>query len=190
MICGVQHSSKAIRVQCSSGAGCRAAPRSSGCRGTPPASCLCAEQRWQCRSCVCPLGDPPLPPLTQHRVENLYFSYLFMLRAAIKAAPVLAAADYHTGNAAEDARTAELMRRLVHSESLLRTSCPIPFDEGRLWKGDDGGQLRAQLQVGGGAGSREGGRAVVAVVVRGAGWLAPGLRQLAGSCSCAGATSH
>jgi ERO1-like protein alpha len=46
-------------------------------------------------------------------VENLYFSYLFMLRAAMKAGPILAAADYHTGNPAEDAHTADIMRRWV-----------------------------------------------------------------------------
>lgn len=42
--------------------------------------------------------------------------------------------------------------RLVHSEALQR-ACPIPFDEGRLWKGDDSEALRAQLQVGGGGGT-------------------------------------
>ena len=37
--------------------------------------------------------------------------------------------------------------RLLHSEALQR-ACPIPFDEGRLWKGEGSEQLRAQLQVG------------------------------------------
>ena len=37
--------------------------------------------------------------------------------------------------------------RLVHSEELQR-ACPIPFDEGRLWKGEHSEGLRAELQVG------------------------------------------
>lgn len=45
------------------------------------------------------------------RVENLYFSYLFMLRAAMKAAPILGATDYDTGNPTEDAHTRDLMHR-------------------------------------------------------------------------------
>ena len=36
--------------------------------------------------------------------------------------------------------------RLVHSEALQR-ACPIPFDEGRMWKGDHSEALRAELQV-------------------------------------------
>lgn len=85
-------------------------------------------------------------PAVKDRVENLYFSYLFVLRAAMKAAPILAAADYDTGNPAEDARTRDLMRKLVHNEQLQR-ACPIPFDEGRLWKGDHSEQLKSQLQA-------------------------------------------
>ena len=44
-------------------------------------------------------------------MENLYFSYLFVLRAAMKAAPILAAHDYDTGSGTEDVATAELMRK-------------------------------------------------------------------------------
>lgn len=44
-------------------------------------------------------------------VENLYFSYLFVLRAAMKAAPLLSAADYNTGSPEEDAGTRDLMRK-------------------------------------------------------------------------------
>ncbi|PRW61602.1 endoplasmic reticulum oxidoreductin 1 [Chlorella sorokiniana] len=85
-------------------------------------------------------------PAVKDRVENLYFSYLFVLRAAMKAAPLLSAADYNTGSPEEDAATRELMRKLVHSEELQR-ACPIPFDEGRLWKGDNSEALRAELQA-------------------------------------------
>lgn len=34
----------------------------------------------------------------------------------------------------------------VKSEALLK-ACPIPFHEGRLWKGDDAPALRQQLQA-------------------------------------------
>ena len=48
-------------------------------------------------------------------MENLYFSYLFMLRAAMKAAPILAAAHYDTGNPVEDADTRDIMTRCVRA---------------------------------------------------------------------------
>lgn len=52
-------------------------------------------------------------PEHKERVENLYFAYLFVLRAVLKAAPLLSAYDYTTGMEAEDAATRHLMRQLV-----------------------------------------------------------------------------
>lgn len=49
----------------------------------------------------------------RERVENLYFTYLFVLRAALKAAPLLEDIAYDTGFPEEDARTGELVRQLV-----------------------------------------------------------------------------
>ena len=49
----------------------------------------------------------------RERVENLYFAYLFVLRATLKAAPLLEDIAYNTGFPEEDARTGELVRRLV-----------------------------------------------------------------------------
>jgi ERO1-like protein alpha len=115
------------------------------------------------------------------RVENLYFAYLFVLRAVMKAGPLLQTVPYDTGGpaargrrrgagrvaprwgrgcgcrcrqccsrlsvraaaaaaaaagvAAEDQRTAELVQRLVNSQE-LQQACPLPFDEGRLWRGE------------------------------------------------------
>ena len=80
------------------------------------------------------------------RVENLYFAYLFVLRAVMKAGPILEAADFDTGMPEEDARTSALVRRLVNG-TLVRQACPIPFDEGRLWKGEDSTQLRQALRA-------------------------------------------
>ena len=43
----------------------------------------------------------------RERVENLYFAYLFVLRATLKAAPLLEDIAYDTGFPEEDARTGE-----------------------------------------------------------------------------------
>ncbi|KAG7674052.1 hypothetical protein Ndes2526B_g02467 [Nannochloris sp. 'desiccata'] len=88
------------------------------------------------------LGNPKV----RMYVENLYFSYLFVLRAALKAGPILRQTHFDTGSPKEDARTAELMRSLVDNQALKHT-CPIPFDEGRLWKDEGAEELRAQLQT-------------------------------------------
>ncbi|KAK9805755.1 hypothetical protein WJX73_005872 [Symbiochloris irregularis] len=85
-------------------------------------------------------------PAAAERVSNLYFTYLFVLRAVLKAAPTLQAVAYSTGNAAQDLRTAALVQQLVTLEA-VRTACPVPFDEGRLWKGEDGPALKRQLQT-------------------------------------------
>jgi ERO1-like protein alpha len=87
------------------------------------------------------LGSPEL----RDRIENLYFSYLFALRALMKAGPLLAQVDFDTGTPEEDAKTKDLVGRLVNGEALQR-ACPIPFDEGRLWRDEDG-TLRAELQA-------------------------------------------
>lgn len=46
-------------------------------------------------------------------VENLYFAFLFFLRAVLKAAPLLEVADFDTGDDNSDDTTADLMRGLV-----------------------------------------------------------------------------
>jgi len=53
------------------------------------------------------------------RVENLYFAFLFVLRAAVKAHPALAAYSYDTGNVTEDAMVRALMVRLTASTVTL-----------------------------------------------------------------------
>jgi hypothetical protein len=47
------------------------------------------------------------------RVENLYFAYLFVLRAVLKAAPALTSFDYDTGLPEEDQHTRQLLSQLV-----------------------------------------------------------------------------
>ena len=79
------------------------------------------------------------------RVQNLYFTYLFVLRAVIKAESYLSEAEYSTGNDAEDHLTYKLVNALV-AHDRLRTACPIPFDEAKLWRGPDAVELKQQLQ--------------------------------------------
>jgi ERO1-like protein alpha len=47
------------------------------------------------------------------RVENLYFAYLFVLRAVMKAGPQLEKYVYFTGMEAEDTLASRLIRKLV-----------------------------------------------------------------------------
>lgn len=79
------------------------------------------------------------------RVQNLYFTFLFVLRAVTKAADYLSQAEYSTGNLVEDQQTLKLMKELVNNER-LRAACPVPFDEAQMWQRDDGVQLKQQIQ--------------------------------------------
>eukprot|EP00798_Chlamydomonas_sp_ICE-L_P013399 gene13400-19250_t len=81
----------------------------------------------------------------RYRVQNLYFAYLFVLRAVMKAGPLLENFSYVTGIAEEDAMAAQLIQELTNKKELW-DACPMPFDEGRLWKGSDADDLRAQVQ--------------------------------------------
>eukprot|EP00775_Hariotina_reticulata_P013591 gene13591-13716_t len=85
-------------------------------------------------------------PAVRDRVENLYFAYLFVLRAVLKAAPALTSFDYDTGLPEEDQHTRQLLAQLL-SNTAIQESCPMPFDEGRLWKDDGAAELKATLQA-------------------------------------------
>ncbi|PKI68048.1 endoplasmic reticulum oxidoreductin-2-like [Punica granatum] len=79
------------------------------------------------------------------RVRNLYFTFLFVLRAVTKAADYLEHADYRTGNPDEDLKAHSLMRQLLYNPT-LQSACPIPFDEAKLWKGQSGPELKQRIQ--------------------------------------------
>ncbi|KAM5586589.1 hypothetical protein ABKV19_005490 [Rosa sericea] len=83
--------------------------------------------------------------LLPHIIGNLYFAFLFVLRAVTKAADYLEQAEYDTGNHEEDLRTESLMRQLLYNPK-LQAACPLPFDEAKLWKGQSGPQLKQQIQ--------------------------------------------
>ncbi|XP_020588554.1 endoplasmic reticulum oxidoreductin-1-like isoform X2 [Phalaenopsis equestris] len=79
------------------------------------------------------------------RVRNLYFTFLFVLRAVTKAADFLEQAEYSTGNADEDLKTQSLVRQIVFNQD-LRAACPVPYDEAKLWQGDSSPELKPQIQ--------------------------------------------
>ncbi|XP_064940128.1 endoplasmic reticulum oxidoreductin-1-like isoform X1 [Musa acuminata AAA Group] len=79
------------------------------------------------------------------RVRNLYFTFLFVLRAVTKAPDYLEQAEYNTGNLEEDLKTQSLVRQLVYNPK-LQTACPLPFDEAKLWQGESGPELKQQIQ--------------------------------------------
>ncbi|KAL6553163.1 Endoplasmic reticulum oxidoreductin-2 [Orobanche gracilis] len=79
------------------------------------------------------------------RVRNLYFTFIFVLRSLTKAADYLEQADYDTGNSLEDFNTQILMKKLLYDHK-LQAACPKPFDEAKLWKGQNGPELIKQTQ--------------------------------------------
>lgn len=81
----------------------------------------------------------------EDRVRNLYFTFLFVLRAVTKASDYFAEAEYNTGNPSEDDHTTSLVQKLVQNER-LKAACPKPYDEAKLWQGEDGTHLLLQLQ--------------------------------------------
>ncbi|GFZ05159.1 endoplasmic reticulum oxidoreductins 1 [Actinidia rufa] len=79
------------------------------------------------------------------RVRNMYFTFLFVLRAVTKAADYLEQAEYDTGNHLEDLKAQSLMHQLVNNPK-LQAACPLPFDEAKLWQGQSGPELKQQIQ--------------------------------------------
>lgn len=79
------------------------------------------------------------------RVRNLYFTFLFVLRAVTKATNYLEHAEYDTGNHDDDLRAQSLVRQVLYNQK-LQAACPLPFDEAKLWQGQSGPELKQQIQ--------------------------------------------
>ncbi|TYZ66671.1 hypothetical protein PybrP1_000578 [[Pythium] brassicae (nom. inval.)] len=77
----------------------------------------------------------------RERLENLYFTYLFVMRALGRYREQLLQYDYSTGNTADDQRVREVLRQVVF-EDAEATSCPTAsrsavlagFDEQALFR--------------------------------------------------------
>ncbi|KAK4345248.1 hypothetical protein RND71_035424 [Anisodus tanguticus] len=80
------------------------------------------------------------------RVDNLYFTFLFVLRVVTKAADYLDEASYDTGNPEDDLKTQSWVKQLVYNPK-LKAACPLPFAEARLWKGQGEPDLMQQIQT-------------------------------------------
>ncbi|XP_012850538.1 PREDICTED: endoplasmic reticulum oxidoreductin-1-like [Erythranthe guttata] len=78
------------------------------------------------------------------RVKNLYFTFMFVLRAVTKAANYLEQAEYDSGNHVEDLKAQSLMKQLLYNPK-LQAACPLPFDEAKLWQGR-GPELKLEIQ--------------------------------------------
>lgn len=68
------------------------------------------------------------------RLQNLYFAYLFLIRAVAKAAPLLTSMNFTTGDDAEDAATRDAVLHLldVQAPAVLRG-----FDETLMFREED-----------------------------------------------------
>ena len=112
---------------------------------SPDGECLAWGTDWDAFKAR--VGDHP------DRIENLYFSYLFMLRAVLKAEPQLKHFDFDAGNPAEAERSRALLGNLLHSAMETDRPClsvtRTPFDESTLFVGSKQsrmGPMKAALQ--------------------------------------------
>eukprot|EP00698_Gefionella_okellyi_P018354 TRINITY_DN5494_c0_g1_i1.p1 TRINITY_DN5494_c0_g1~~TRINITY_DN5494_c0_g1_i1.p1 ORF type:complete len:437 (+),score=66.33 TRINITY_DN5494_c0_g1_i1:36-1346(+) len=69
----------------------------------------------------------------QERIENLYFTYLLVLRAVTRSTSALLNVDLSTGDQHEDAEAKRLLGELLNSN--LLQNCPATFDETQLFVG-------------------------------------------------------
>ncbi|KAG7389769.1 Endoplasmic Reticulum Oxidoreductin 1 (ERO1) [Phytophthora pseudosyringae] len=96
----------------------------------------------------------------RERLQNLYFAYLFVMRAVSKYRHELLAYDYNTGNAADDLRVKEILRQLLLEGSddarASGVSCPAyaecssvlsGFDESALFRVQADGLTIEQLAL-------------------------------------------
>jgi hypothetical protein len=83
------------------------------------------------------------------RIENLYFVYLFTLRAILKAAPLLTSYDYDAGEAAEMSLIKEKVAMLLkHRDVPCLGVTRSPFDETTVFAGEDGASMRKAFRTG------------------------------------------
>merc|ERR1719361_287380 len=70
-------------------------------------------------------------------INNLYFGYVFLLRAVNKAAPLLMNYPIESGNPQEDFRAKRLFREMLESDFIQSSCTPeFSFDESQLFRGE------------------------------------------------------
>lgn len=62
-----------------------------------------------------------------------------------QAGDYLSQAEYSTDNSVEEQNTFKLVNQLVNNNR-LRSACPVPYDEAKIWKGENGRELKSQVQ--------------------------------------------
>lgn len=80
------------------------------------------------------------------RLENLYFAFIFMLRAVNKASATLRAYNYTTTNGARDTELAALVDETLSTPLLSGCSSAASFDESSMFSTAQGASLKHQLR--------------------------------------------
>jgi len=77
------------------------------------------------------------------RLKNIYFTFVYLLRAATKASGFLTDYDYYTGNPEDDAKVVKLVNELLTSKLLCSSAT---FDESTMFKGEKAALKRDFMQ--------------------------------------------
>ncbi|PRP80328.1 hypothetical protein PROFUN_12080 [Planoprotostelium fungivorum] len=76
------------------------------------------------------------------RIRNLYFAFLFLLRAMSKVEPVLRTYSYHTGDEEQDRQARQLIDRLLQTDLL----CSPNFDESTMFNDPQKDMIKRQFR--------------------------------------------
>lgn len=80
------------------------------------------------------------------RLNNMYFAFVFLLRAVNKARDTLRVYDYGTGNVTEDTALRRIMSGVLESPLVTSCSSTASFDESTMFATPAGRSLRTQLR--------------------------------------------
>jgi len=79
------------------------------------------------------------------RLQNIYFVFVFLLRAANKAAEQLRTYDFNTGHPQEDEETRDLVTLMLQHTTEFE-QCSATFDEGNMFVGAEKLQLKHEFK--------------------------------------------
>jgi ERO1-like protein alpha len=77
------------------------------------------------------------------RLKNIYFSFVYVLRAAIKASPFMTQYNYYTANPEDDTKVSALIHQLFTHQLLCSSAT---FDESTMFKGERASLKREFMQ--------------------------------------------